>query len=126
MNMYQHKTNDNGFTLIEVLMVLVILAIGILAVMTMQISATNSNANARRMTDGSNYMVSEFERLMLQDYDDTIAAYPAAVRVPDPPYTVANAAAAGPIPNTQQVDITVTLGPSGRALNITYYKADPF
>jgi Tfp pilus assembly protein PilV len=126
MNMYQNKTNDSGFTLIVVLMVMAILAIGILAVMTMQITAANSNSSARRITDGSNYMASEFERLMLQDYDDTIAAYPAAARVPDPPYTVANAAAAGPIPNTQQVDITVGLGPLGNPLTITYYKADPF
>jgi prepilin-type N-terminal cleavage/methylation domain-containing protein len=126
MNIFQKNNDDNGFTLIEVLMVMAILSIGILAVMTMQITAAKSNSNARRMTDGSNYMASEFERLMLQNYDDTIVAYPAAARVPDPPYTVANAAAAGPIPNTQQVDITVGEGPLGNPLTITYYKADPF
>ena len=125
MNIYQKNKDANGFTIIEVLAVMAILSIGILAVMTMQISATNSNTSARRLTDGSNYMASEFEWLMLQDYDDALAAYPAGTN-PDPPYTIANASAAGPIPNTQQVDVTVTLGPSGRTLNLTYYKADPF
>ena len=122
-----HKLNNiRGFTLIEVLMVMAILSIGILAVMTMQISATSSNANARRMTDGGNYMASEFEWLMLQDYDDTLAAYPTGAN-PNAPYTVANAVAgAAPIPNTQQIDITVGLGPLGEDLTITYYKSDPF
>lgn len=125
MNIYQNKNNDSGFTLIEVLMVMVILAIGILAAMTMQINAAKSNSNARRMTDGSNYMASKFEWLMLQDYDDAIAAYNLGLD-PEPPYAATNVVSAGPIPNTQQVDITVSLGPSGRDLNITYYKADPF
>ena len=125
MNIHQGNNHADGFTLVEVLIVMAVLAIGILAVMTMQISATNSNTRARRLTDGSNYMASEFEWQMLQDYDNAAAAYPVGVN-PDPPYAVANAVAAGPIPNTQQVDITVTLGTSGRTLNFTYYKADPF
>lgn len=125
MNRDHQRNNVRGFTLIEVLMVMAILSIGILAVMTMQISATSSNANARRMTDGGNYMASEFEWLMLQDYDDTLAAYPTGAN-PNAPYTVVNAAAAGPIPNTQQVGITVGLGPLGEDLTITYYKSDPF
>ena len=119
------KYNSEGFTILEVIIVVAILAIGILAVMTMQISATNSNTNARRMTDGANYMSSGFEWLMLQDYDDAAANYDMGPD-PDPPYTAANVVAAGPIPNTQQVDVTVTLGPSGRTLDVTYYKADPF
>jgi prepilin-type N-terminal cleavage/methylation domain-containing protein len=127
MNRHPKINTTNGFTLIEVLAVMAILAIGILAVMTMQISATNSNANARRMTDGGNYLADEFERLMLQDYDDAIASYPARANWnPAPPYTVANAVSAGPIPNTIEVDITIGLGPMGRPLTITYYKADPF
>ena len=127
MNPNHIKNNAGGFTLVEVLMVMAILGIGILAVMTMQITAATSNSNARRMTDGGNYMADEFERLMLLDYDDGVAAYPARANwAPAPPYTVANAVTGVPIPNTQQVDITVTLGTLGRPLTITYYKADPF
>jgi len=129
MNRYPKKNNTGGFTLIEVLMVMAVLAIGILAVMTMQISAAKSNSSARRITDSSNYMADEFERLMLLDYDDGVAAYPADRPdwAPAYPYTVVNAVAAGPIPNTQQVDITVGLeGPFGNPLTVTYYKADPF
>ena len=125
----QHKINNaNGFTIIEVLAVLGILSIGILAVMTMQITATNSNTSARRTTEGGNYLADEFERIMLLNYDDAIAAYPPRGNnwAPEPPYTVANAVSAGPIDNTIQVDITVGLGPFGEDLTITYYKADPF
>ena len=127
MKQYQ-MNNAKGFTIIEVLAVMGILAIGILAVMTMQITAANSNTNARRMTDGSNYLVDEFERIMLQDYDDAIAAYNARGGgwEPDPPYTVANTVSGGPIDNTIRVDITVGLGPFGEPLTARYYKADPF
>ena len=125
MIIYQKNNDEGGFTLVEVLMVMAVLAIGILGVMTMQISAANNNSSARRTTDGGNYMASEFEWQMLQDFDGAAAAYPVGAN-PAAPYTVANAVAAGPIPNTQQVDITVTLGPAGRPITITYYKADPF
>lgn len=127
MNRHPKISNANGFTIIEVLAVMGILAIGILAVMTMQITATNSNSNARRMTEGGNYLADEFERIMLLDYDDAIAAYPARGNWnPEPPYTVANTVSGGPIDNTIQVDITIGLGPFGEDLTITYYKADPF
>ena len=125
MNKLHSHNNSEGFTILEVLIVIAVLAIGILGVMTMQISATNSNANARRMTDGANYLSSAFEWMMLQDYDDAAANYDMGPD-PDPPYTAQNVVAAGPIPNTQQVDVTVNLGPMGRPLTATYYKADPF
>jgi prepilin-type N-terminal cleavage/methylation domain-containing protein len=126
MNIFQKNNDDNGFTLIEVLMVMAVLSIGILAVMTMQITAAKSNSSARRLTDGSNYLASEFEWLMLQDYDDTIGAYPDPPFGIAPPYTVTNTVVDGPIDNTLQVDITVGAGPLGNPLTITYYKADPF
>ena len=100
MIIYQKNNDEGGFTLVEVLMVMAILAIGILGVMTMQIRATKNNASARRTTDGGNYMASEFEWQMLQDYDGAAAAYPVGAN-PDAPYTVANAVVAVPIPNTQ-------------------------
>ena len=127
MNRHPKINTTKGFTLIEVLVVMAILSIGILAVMTMQITATSSNTNARRMTDGGNYLASEFEWLMLQDYgdDDDFTAY-ATGSNPVAPYTIANVVSDGPIPNTKRIDITAGLGPMGRPLTITYYKADPF
>jgi prepilin-type N-terminal cleavage/methylation domain-containing protein len=127
MNINQKNNDDNGFTIIEVLMVMAVLAIGILAVMTMQITAAKSNSNARRMTDGANYLASEFELLMLEDYgdDDDFTAY-ATGSAPVAPYTAANVVSDGPIPNTKQIDITVGAGPLGNPLTVTYYKADPF
>ena len=123
MNRHFHKDNDGGFTIIEVVMVMAILAIGILAVMTMQITATNSNSNANRITEGTKSMASEFEWLMLQDYDVV-----ADNTTNEGRYTIAYTvgAADNPIPNTKQIDIIVTLGPSGRTVNVTYYKADTF
>ena len=54
----------DGFTLIEVLMAMVIFAIGILGVAKMQISAIGGNANALAMTEKVSLASSHIERLM--------------------------------------------------------------
>ena len=61
---------DMGFTLIEVMIAMVIFAIGILAMFSMQISATNTNAAARVYTQESNWAVDRIEKLMRLPYGD--------------------------------------------------------
>ncbi len=64
----QTGTCRNGYTLIEVLIAMAIFSIGFLAVSTMQISAINSNANARSQTTVLNYAKDKIEDLMALDY----------------------------------------------------------
>ena len=58
-----------GFTLIEVLIVMAIFAIGILAVATMQVTSTKGNASARRMTEATALVENQIENLMRVPYD---------------------------------------------------------
>ena len=55
---------QKGFTLLEVLMAMAIFAIGILAIATMQISSTNGNATARKVSEASEYGQGQIESLM--------------------------------------------------------------
>jgi prepilin-type N-terminal cleavage/methylation domain-containing protein len=126
MNRNNTLNGRGGFTLVEVMMVMAILAIGIMAVMTMQITATNSNSNAKRVTESTSLMTEEFETLMLTDYDDALLTVGANPTQSEGGYTTAYSVSGGPIPNTKQVDITITMRHNGKTVGVTYYKADTF
>lgn len=55
---------QQGFTLIEVLVVIAIFSIGILGAMSMQISAVTTNASTRKSTLAVEYATDTMERLM--------------------------------------------------------------
>jgi prepilin-type N-terminal cleavage/methylation domain-containing protein len=65
------KRGHRGFTLIEVLIAMAIFSIGILAVGTLQITSTNSNASARIHTEEYTWVVDRIERMTGLSYDDT-------------------------------------------------------
>lgn len=63
--------NDSqGYSLIEVLIAMAVFSIGILAIFSMQITATNSNAVARGMTENYNCALDKVEELLALPYDD--------------------------------------------------------
>ena len=59
---------EDGFTLMEVLIAMVIFAVGMLAVATMMITATDSNGNARRLTEANSAAMDKLENLMSLPY----------------------------------------------------------
>jgi type IV pilus assembly protein PilV len=61
---------NQGFTLIEVMIALAIFAIGFLALSSMQITAINTNANARNSTTVITIAKDRAEELMALPYDD--------------------------------------------------------
>jgi len=61
---------EKGFTLIEVLMSITIFAIGVLAIVNMQIMSTWTNARARGMTEGIVIAQNEVERLSALNYSN--------------------------------------------------------
>jgi len=64
--------DNNGFTLIEILIAITVFAIGILALGSMQISSMNGNADAQRITDASVLAQDQLEEVMALDYDDPL------------------------------------------------------
>ena len=60
---------SSGFTLIEIVVALAIFSIGILAIASIQVSATTGNARSRFATEAATLAQDQVERLMLLDYD---------------------------------------------------------
>jgi len=68
-NLYD-KINDNGFTIIEMLIAMSIFAIGFLAVASLQIYAGKSNRTASDITNAVNIASDQMERLMGIEFND--------------------------------------------------------
>ena len=66
------KSNNRGFSLIEVMIALAIFSIGILGVASMQILSVNYNSHARRTTEGTSWGVERMESLMTLPYADAL------------------------------------------------------
>ena len=131
--------SESGFTLIEIMIAIAILAIGILGLMAMQLTAAKSNTQARKVTESAAWAADEFERLLLVDYDDLAAG---ATTPPESmlndaaipadtyrgPYSVTyNVTEDDPIVNVKRIDVTVAWNDgSGRSTTLTYYKGKLF
>jgi len=63
-------TNQKGFTLIEVLVAMVIFAIGVLAVINMQFVSTHTNLKSRHITEGVVVAQSKIEEMRGWGYND--------------------------------------------------------
>lgn len=68
MRIFFSSSFQDGFTLVEVLIAMVIFAIGILAVGTMQITSIKGNSKSRLVSEASNVAVSEIDRLLSLDF----------------------------------------------------------
>ena len=64
--------SQSGFTLIELLVSLVIFAVGILGVATMQITSIKGNSKSRLISEASNIGADRIEMFLSLDYDDPL------------------------------------------------------
>jgi len=68
--MDKQDTNQQGFTLIEILIAITIFSIGILAVAVMQVSSIKGNSFANGLTEAVTLAQDKMEELMSLDYGD--------------------------------------------------------
>ncbi len=68
--MKKSKSKQEGFTLIEVLMGIMILSIGIFALSSLQTFAIQGNASASRITESTAWASGQAEQIYAMDYDD--------------------------------------------------------
>ena len=61
---------NHGYTLIEVLIAMAVFAIGILAIFSMQMTSTSSNALARGLTENYTAAMDKTEELLALSYDN--------------------------------------------------------
>ena len=100
---------NNGFTLIEVMLTLVILSIGILAMARLQIAAIRGNALSQRMTTAASVAEGKIEQLKNAPFADIQAESPTQVTASNLNFTrevtVTNNS---PMANTKTVSVIVT------------------
>jgi prepilin-type N-terminal cleavage/methylation domain-containing protein len=67
---FKMPSDMQGFTFVELLVVLAIFAIAVLAVAAMQVTSINTNASARMSGEASALAANQVEALMVLPYDD--------------------------------------------------------
>ena len=116
----------NGFTLIEVVMVMAIFSIGILALMTLHIGAISSNAKARSILLASTALADHFEKLISADDANAHLDPQATAAWAAQGCMVAQTVAGTPIANIKKIDLTVSWeGLPDRSIKVPYYKRNP-
>jgi prepilin-type N-terminal cleavage/methylation domain-containing protein len=114
----REKSSQRGFTLVEVLIALAIFSLGMLAVGTLQINSTNSNASARIHTEEYTWVVDQIERMMALGYDDADLTA-GDHSVVQGPYTVSwTVTDDAPAPDAKRIAVTAD-GSHSRARPIT-------
>ena len=131
---FRAMQNDAGFTIIEVVIAISILAVGLLGVAAMQTSAIQVNSAAGRMTTRINWAQDKMEELKAMPFSDPWLEVTGSPTVPDSAgnphqepisdeYTVSwNVTDDTPVPNTKQIVVTVT--GKGKTSRLTCMKAD--
>lgn len=71
MKMKKDQTTENGFTLLEVMIAIVILLVGLLGAASMQISSIQWNSKASHLTEATNVGLNQVEQIMSWDFNDT-------------------------------------------------------
>jgi type IV pilus assembly protein PilV len=69
-NITETNSNSPGFSLIEVLIAMAVFSIGILAIFSMQITATNGNTLARGVTENYHCALDKVEELLALPFND--------------------------------------------------------
>ncbi|MFH1490184.1 MAG: prepilin-type N-terminal cleavage/methylation domain-containing protein [Pseudomonadota bacterium] len=121
----QAKNGQKGFTLIEVMVALGILAFGILAVASMQTASLSGTGRAQSVTEGSTFAMDRVEQLMALSYSDPALVSGSATDASGR-YTINwNGTTNSPVPNTMTINVTVSWtepGGATKSSTLTYIK----
>jgi len=122
------RNRIEGFTLIEIMVALAILAFGILAVASMDMSSLSGTAAAQRVTEATSIAQDRVERFVSASYNDPDLS-PGTHTEANPPtgYSVSWTVSSNtPITNTKTVVVNVSWNAKGitKSTSLTYIKMD--
>ena len=104
--------SEKGFTLVEILVAIAILAFGILAIASMQSASLRSTQHSYNVTEGTTWAQDRIEQLMTLPYNQINTGQDAS----DPYYTIDWTVVSGsPVANTKSITVSVSWTASGGA-----------
>lgn len=120
---------DNGFTLVELMIAMLLLTFGLLSAITLETACIQGNSVARRMDEATGLAQAQLEQLRIAPNPVAMAnvVEPAlnelGVAVANGPYRRVSTISAGPTAGTRrvQVDVTWTTGPGNRRVSLVEY-----
>jgi type IV pilus assembly protein PilV len=118
--------DEKGLSILDVIIAASLLAVGILAVATMQITAIQGNTTSRKLTLATSWAQDRMEQLMALPYSDTdLNVGSNSDTTPPAGYTISWTVSNGTVANTKTIRVTVQWQNQGqsRSLTITNVKA---
>ena len=121
--------NENGFTMIEILIAISIFAVGMLAVASMQVSGIHGNSTANALTGAAAWAADSLETLLVRPYDhiDLDPAGNPHSGGTQGRYTIVwNVTENDLMPNTKTISVSVSYSDRGKPKNVflTYYRSN--
>ena len=117
--------NHSGFTLLEILVATAVLAFGILAVGSMQVTSIRQNAHANRVTEASILARDQLERLMAFPYDNAALDEGESQKDDSPTGYTISWDISNEIANTKLITVTVQHDKLRRDIVLTSIKPGP-
>jgi type IV pilus assembly protein PilV len=99
---------EEGFTLIEIMIALVVMSIGLTALAAVQISAIRGNAFSKRMTTAMSIADGKMEQIKNGSYASIISESATQVTQSNMNFTRQVTITNGPLANTRTVNVTVS------------------
>jgi type IV pilus assembly protein PilV len=109
---------EEGFTLVEIMIALVVLSVGLVALAGLQISAIRGNAFSKRMTTAVSIANEKMEQLKNSSYANILSESSTQVNQSNMNFTRQVTVTNGPLANTKTLNVTVTWSDSSKSHSV--------